>query len=329
VSADPATFVSVVAPMRNDADIIDAFLTDTLKVLRESFDRFELILVDDDSQDATRARVAASLDANDSIRLMRLSRPFGMEIAISAGLETTIGDVVVVLMPETDPPELIPEFVARTEEGAGLVFGVRQSRAGQPWFLRLGARAFYWLGNKLLKLGIPPHSTHYRALQRPVVNSVLQIRDQLRYLRTLGAYVGYEGVTVPYQPIARRTPARRKSLAEALSLAVGIIVSNSFVPLTAGAMLALITSLACFAYAVVAGTRLLLGDAGGVTRWAVVISLLAGVFALLLGILAAYVARVLGESRGRPLYFVREERSGAAASAHLHERNVVTDSIRS
>ncbi|MGH7713618.1 MAG: glycosyltransferase family 2 protein [Gemmatimonadaceae bacterium] len=328
MSADPATFVSVVAPMRNDADIIDAFLTDTLKVLRASFDRFELILVDDDSQDATRARVAAWLDANDSIRLMRLSRPFGTEIAISAGLETTIGDVVVVLMPETDPPELIPEFVARTEEGAGLVFGVRQSRAGQPWFLRLGARAFYWMGNKLLKLGIPPHSTHYRALQRPVVNSVLQIRDQLRYLRTLGAYVGYEGVVVPYEPIARRTPPRRKSLAEALSLAVGIIVSNSFVPLTAGAMLALLTALACFAYAVVAGTRLLLGEAG-VARWEVVIALLAGVFALLLGIVAAYVARVLGESRGRPLYFVREERSGAAASALLHERNVVTDSIRS
>jgi polyisoprenyl-phosphate glycosyltransferase len=321
---DRDTFVSVVAPVRNDGDIVDAFIAETLEVLQAHFARFELILVDDDSTDDTVRRVTAWLPRSAGLRLMRLSRSFGTEIAISAGLETTIGDVVVVALLETDPPARIPDLVARARGGAGLVFGVRATRQGQAWVQRTGARLFYWLCNDVLQLRIPPHSTHFRALSRPVVNAVLQIRDQLRYLRTLGGYVGYDNDIVVYTPIARRSPPRRMGVVAAVRLALGIIVSNSLAPLIAGAAVAGVTMLASFGWLSVLLVRRVTG--GTVPVGDLMLAALGGVLAFLLGIVCTYLGRLLSEARGRPLYFVREERAGTPSLGEAGERNVVSES---
>ncbi len=323
---DRDLLVSVVAPLRNDADIVDGFIAETLEVLGASYSRFELVLVDDGSADDTVRKVAAWLPRSEGVRLMRLSRGFGTEIAISAGLETTIGDVVVVALPETDPPARIPDLVARGRSGAGLVFGVRATRQGQSWVQRTGARLFYWLCNDVLRLHIPPHSTHFRAMSRPVVNAVLQIRDQLRYLRTLGAYVGYEDDVVVYTPIARRTPPRQMGVIAAVRLALGIIISNSLAPLILAAALAGIAMLVCFAWLGVLVLRAL-ATPGSVSFAQLVFAALSGVIALVLGILCAYLGRLLNETRGRPLYFVREELGGTPSLGEDQERNVVSESI--
>ena len=133
-------FVSVIAPLRNDGDIIDAFTDEVAAVLETNYRHFEIVLVDDASSDDTVHRAQSLLERHRNLRVIRLSRNFGQEIAISAGLDSVIGDFVVVMLPDSDPPDLIPNIVEQARQGAGVVFGVRRNRAGEPWTLRAGAR---------------------------------------------------------------------------------------------------------------------------------------------------------------------------------------------
>ena len=141
-------FASVVAPLHDDADIVESFVRDVLAVLAQNYENYELVLVDDGSTDATAALVTALLQEERCIRLVRLSRPFGRDVAISAGLDTVIGDFIVVLIPESDPPELIPQFIEQCRRGAGIVYGIRAHRPAEALYLTLGTRLFYWYFNK-------------------------------------------------------------------------------------------------------------------------------------------------------------------------------------
>src|SRR5262245_33093838 len=141
-------FASVVAPLHDDADIVEGFVRDVLAVLEEHYANYELVLIDDGSTDDTAARVDALLERERCIRLVRLSRSFGRDVAISAGLDTVIGDFVVVLVPESDPPALIPEFIERCRRGAGIVYGIRARRPAEPLYLSIGTRVFYWYFNR-------------------------------------------------------------------------------------------------------------------------------------------------------------------------------------
>jgi len=319
------TYVSVVAPLSNDADIVEAFVDDCVAMLRDHFTHFEIILVDDGSTDETPAAVDRAIAAHPPCRLIRLSRQFGTEVAIAAGLENAIGDFVAVLLPASDPTSLVPEMVERCRGGAGVVTGIRSSREGEPWYLKLGAAVFYRLADRLLGVAIPPNSTHFKVLSRQVVNAVIRIPDQARFLRTLTTHVGYRDAYLPYEPIRRRTPVRRKSLVEAVKLAVRILVANSLQPLYFIVSIGAVLIVACAGYLLyVLAIYLFLPEvAAGWTSTNAVTATMFGSLALIGTVGVLYLARLLEERSDWPLYFVLEERTAATPDLQTDRLNVV------
>ncbi len=322
-------FVSVVAPVHNDADILSEFVAEVIAVLQTNYLHYELLLVDDGSSDGTPSATDAVLAQHDSVRVIRLSRSFGSEVAISAGLDAAIGDFVVVMLPETDPPVLIPRMVAQSRHGAGVVFGIRAHRRGEPLVQRLGAALFYGLGNRVLGLNIPRNSTHFRVLSRQAVNAVVQIRDRNRYLRTLSAYVGYASQSVEYETLHRRANPRRKSFLDGVRLAVGIVVTNTLQPLWIGVGLGLLLVAANALFLVYVAVVYVVKRhvAEGWTTQSLMLGAMFGALGLLLTIVAAYLARLLGENTDRPLYFVLEEKQSTMASSAEARVNIVTDPV--
>jgi len=321
-------FASVIAPLDNDADIVEAFVRDVLAVLKQTYENYELVLVDDGSTDATAQVVTALLAEERCIRLIRLSRRFGRDIAISAGLDTVIGDFVVVLLPESDPPELIPQFIERCRRGAGIVYGIRARRPAEPLYLSLGTRAFYWYFNRIVGVDLPRNSTDYRAYSRQSVNAITRIHDRLRYLRTFGAYVGFGGVPFVYVPRPRRARVRGRTPGEAVNLAINMTVANSTQPLRIVSLLGLaLSALSGLHVVYVLLARWL--DPTVVEGWTtqqVYISAMFMVLFLVLATLCEYMGRLLGEVMDRPLYFVLEERNSGVLLVDEHRKNVVTDS---
>jgi glycosyltransferase involved in cell wall biosynthesis len=321
------TFVSVVACLADDADIVASFVDETAAVLAAHYTHWELVLVDDGSTDGTVAAVDALLARHPSCRLLRLSRRFGEEIAIAAGLETAIGDFVAVVAPATDPPALLPEMIERCRDGAGIVSGTRLERHGEPALLRWGARAFYALANRAFHLDIPANSTHFKVLSRQAVNAIIQVRDRNRFLRTLGSQIGFVAGTFPYHTIARRTPPRRKTVRQGLGLAANIIVTNSVQPLYLAARIGLfvVAANAAFLLYVIAVYTFKTDVEPGWTTGSAVMATMFGTTALMGTIGLTYLARLVEERSDRPLYFVLSERSGSVPDLDRH-RNVVADS---
>lgn len=324
-------FVSVIAPFRNDAGIVDSFVTEVMAVLKDSYENYELVLVDDGSVDDTAARVAGHLTKLDCIRLIRLSRTFGVEIAIAAGLDAVIGDLAVVMMPESDPPRLIPEMVRQARSGPGIVFGVREDRKSQPLLVRMASHVFYWYCQKWFKLDLPENSTYFRVLSRQVVNAVTRIKSKYPYLRLLGMYVGYGSQPFPYQPISRSGRSRRRRFLEAVSLANDIIVNNSAHPLRIVSWLGLLAGTLNVLYVGYVFLIYFL-KAKVAEGWTTLSLQAAGMFFflfLILTVLSEYVGRLSLTSRDQPLYYVLEEKTSAVLIADEQRRNVVERSVAS
>lgn len=322
-------FVSVVAPLHDDADIVASFVLETVAMLREHYAHHELVLVDDGSTDETVAVVRRLLAEHEGVRLIVLSRRFGQEIAISAGLDSVIGDYTAVLLPETDPPSLVPELVERSRRGSDVVYGIRRSRADEPLLNRVGTAVFYWLCNRLMKLALPRDSTHFRVLSRQAVNAMTTIKDRGRYLRTLSSFVGYDNQSFPYDLVHRRQPPRRKGLVESVDLALNIIVSNTTNPLRFASYAGFCFALLNVLYSLYV-VGIFLFKERVAEGWVTTSLQTSGMFFFLfltLAVLAEYLGRLVSESKGRPLYYVKDELASRPPLAHEERRNVVTDPV--
>lgn len=322
-------FVSVVAPLHNDCDIIAAFIEEISGVVQRNYAHYEIVLVDDGSTDDTAAKVCELLGQYECIRLIRLSRRFGYETAILAGLESVIGDFVAVMMPDSDPPELVPSIIETARQGAGMVTGVRSSRKGQSLLMRMGAALFYWYCNRFLKMSIPRNSTYYRVLTRQVVNAIIRIKDRMRSLRIYAAYVGFPNATFDYEPMSRRGASRNRTFLESVRLAVGTVVANSTHPLRVVSVMGIVISGLNGLYAGYVLLAKFFADeiAAG---WAGLSLQSAAMFFFLflaLAVLCEYVGRILGESGDRPLYYVLEEHKSSVLLDEDARKNVVTESV--
>jgi glycosyltransferase involved in cell wall biosynthesis len=264
----------------------------------------------------------------EGIRLIRLSREFGEEVAITAGLDTVIGDFVIVMLPRMDPPELIPELVRRCAEGTDVVFGVRRNRSGENWFSRKAAAFFYWYCRKLLKLDLPQNSTQFRCLSRQAVNAIIRIKDSYRYLRLFSSYVGYERQQFLYEPINRGNKNRPKSFFQSLNQGIALIVENSSHPLRFVSWLGLLAAAANLLYVFyVFGVYFLKENIA--EGWATLSLQSAGQFflvALILTALCEYTGRMLERLRDRPLYFIMEERNSSVLLMDEERRNIYEES---
>ena len=316
-------FVSVVAPLHNDAAILDSFVDRVHRILADHYANYELLLIDDGSKDATPSQVTPLLQKHNCVRYIQLSRRFGQEMAISAGLDSAIGDYVVVMIPYMDPPKLIPEIVQKSRMGSNIVYGILDSRRGQPFWLRLGARSFFWCANHLFNLNIPKDATHFRVLSRKAVNALNRITDSQRYLRVMSTQVGYDNESFSYQPTSS-AGSRSQTFLKALMLGINILRSNSINPLRLVTWIGLLASFANASYMVYLVARnLLLGEASsGQTLFGLQISGLFLLVFLILAVLGEYLGSILLESKGGPRYHVSDERNSTVMIADQERRNV-------
>lgn len=323
-------FVSVTAPLYNDADIVESFMEDVISILRREYANYELVLVDDGSTDDTLEKASALLRTHECIRLIRLSRRFGLETAITAGLDSVIGDFVVVMLPDKDPPDMIPQLVERAHKGVGVVYGVRKNRSGEPFHLRLGASVFYWFFNRVLRINLPQNATDFRVYSRQSVNAIMRIKDRTRYLRTFTEYVGYGNEGFAYELIHRRKKHRVSGLGESLEMAARMIVANSVRPLRMISLLGVVLSILNLLYCgYVLLVHLLAQNV--VTGWSSqsLQTSIMFLFVFLTGsVLCEYIGWLTEEVKDRPPYYVLEERNSSVLIADETRKNVVTESPR-
>lgn len=285
------SLISVVAPLEGDTPAaVEAFVDETVAVLRGLVTHYEIILVDDGAADETVARVRQLLERHEFVRFLRLSRHFGEETAIGAGLDLAIGDYVIVMLPNMDPPALIPDFFERARNDADIVYGVRLHRKTEPVWYRAGARAFYWYINSVVKAEIPEDSTQFRCMTRQVVNAISQIRGPDQYLRLLTSYIGFRKQALPYAPINRTGAPTVRPKREAVNLARALIMEHSTQPLR---------------------MVIWLGVAIALVDLVLHRNLAFFVIASMVALVGEYVGGLSLRLRDRPAYYVREEHTSS------------------
>lgn len=317
--------VSVVVPLENDHDILPGFIADIDAVMRDHFSDYELIFVDDGSMDGTRSFFERAKAEIHCLRYFRLTRPFGLEVAIACGLEQAIGDVIVVLNPAVDPPTLIPRFVQKARDTDGIVVGVKTGRSHRPLPYRLSYAIYFALCRLFLDRSQLYGATHFIGLTRTALNALLKIKDSFRYIRVLAMYAGFAVTSVSYEYVDRRTPPRRRRPLPLLAAAGNMIVSNSDRPLRVAALLSAAASVADFAYIIhILAVRLFWADVE--PGWASTNLFTAVMFFmmfLVLGTLCLYLAQIRSEIKSRPLYVVQAELQSDVTLRGERARNVV------
>jgi glycosyltransferase involved in cell wall biosynthesis len=310
MSLDRRPRVSIVVPVMNEA----AHVPELLRRLRLVADleivyAFEFVFVDDGSSDGTGALVAAAADEDPRVKLIELTRNFGHQVALTAGLTEAEGDAVVTLDGDLQhPPELVHEFLRAWERGAHVVLGVRRRRDDGTWLKRHGSRLFYALMNRCSDLPVVPDAADFRLLSRPAADALARLPERSRYLRGLVGWLGYEPVLVRYDEAPRAHGRTKYSPARMLWLAADALTSFSPVPLRISTLAGALTSAAAAAYGVyVLVTRVAHPErvVSGWTSLVLALLLLGGIQLLSLGIMGEYLYRVYDEVKGRPLYVVR------------------------
>jgi len=315
--------LSIVAPLHDEADTVAAFHARTLAAV-EGLD-VELILVDDGSRDATPARLAELAAADERVKVVTLSRNFGHQAALSAGLDHARGDVVVMLDADLqDPPELIPEMLDAWRHGADVVYAVRESREGESRFKLVTARWFYRLFSRVAGIGLAENSGDFRLIDRAPLDALLAMPERSRFLRGMTVWVGFTQTAVPYRRAPRAAGRTKYTTTRMFRLAFDAITSFSHAPLQAATLLGFVFSLLAFlAIPLTVVARYADIYTRGVPTTIVIILLLGGIQLITVGIIGEYVGRIYDEVKHRPLYIVRDranveapdEEGGRAPSA--------------
>ena len=320
--------VSVIIPLQDDARVVGQVVSEVSAVLTQNYTHHEIILVADGSDDATLREAQAALAKTSCVRLIMLSRDFGRELAVLAGLETSIGDYVVVMVPETDPPDLIPQMIAQCRELDGMVNGVDQRGVVGGPMRRLLKRLFHGYMRRFLKTELLPGCTDFRVLSRRMVNALTQFRESYRQLRLLTTTVGYQRCAFPYTPLSRTGKNMRKGFIEELHEALDMIVTHSRQPLRLVSWMGWFAGFLNVLYVFYAALIYLFKKdvAPGWTTLSVQHGVMFFFVFSLLAILSEYVGRILEESRGRPLYLVSDEKNSPVLHLDEERRNVVKGS---
>ncbi len=315
-----ATLHSVVVPVFDEEPGLLNFHGRCRAALEGLGEPYELVYVDDGSRDGSW-EVMRGLAAQDPhVRLVRFSRNFGHQVAISAGVENAAGDTVTVIDADLqDPPEAIPELIARWRGGSDIVYGVRAKRHGETRFKRATAAAFYRLMRWLADVDMPVDAGDFRLLSRRAVTALLSMPEHDRYVPGMVAWIGYDTAIVEYERDPRVAGETKYPLAKMVRFALDGIMGFSMRPLRVATWLGVAVSAAAFVLAVVLIIVRLFGDVAvqGWTSLAVLLLLLGGVQLVTVGALGEYIGRIHNEVRGRPVYLVRERQGFATDGAGM------------
>jgi glycosyltransferase involved in cell wall biosynthesis len=308
--AEDSPTISVVAPNFNEAQTLPELYRRMCEVLDAIGETWELILVDDGSTDGSTDIIRSFAEKDGRVRPVIFARNFGHQIAVTAGLDYSRGQAVIIIDSDLqDPPEVIADLVAKWREGYEVVYAVRTEREGESWFKLFTASLFYRIIYRITDVDIPMDTGDFRLLDRKVVNVLNQMRERHRFLRGMSVWVGFRQIGVPYRRVARFAGETKYPLKKMMRFASDAITGFSYFPLQVATYMGFISaSLSILAIPVVIILRLfgshnpLIGQATTL----IAVLFLGGVQLISLGILGEYIGRLYDEAKGRPLYIVRE-----------------------
>ena len=314
------TNLTLIVPVKDEEAAIAAFLDRVVPVLdglgtADGPIGWDILFVDDGSIDATLPAIAAAHAREPRIGAISLSRNFGKEAALTAGLDHARGDVVVPIdVDMQDPPEVIGEMLAKWREGFQVVYGVRRNRTSDSLPKRLTADLYYRAHNWLSDDKIPEHAGDFRLLDRRVVDVIRSMPERNRFMKGLFAWSGFAQAAVEYDRVERRVGTTKFNYVKLWKLAVDGITSASTVPLRVWSYMGALIALVALTYAFyLIGRTILYGiDVAGYASMMVAVLFMGGVQLLSLGVLGEYVGRILVEAKNRPIYVVRD-RIGSVA----------------
>ncbi len=303
--------ITVLAPVKDEEEAIALFVGRVRAVLDALGEAqgWEILFIDDGSRDATLAAIMAEHRTDARIRCISLSRNFGKEAALSAGLDHATGQVVIPLDVDLqDPPEVIGTMLARWREGFDVVYGVRRNRASDSLPKRLTADLYYRAHNYLSADKIPEHAGDFRLLDRKVVDVIRLMPERNRFMKGLFAWAGFRQAAVEYDRVQRDVGTTKFNYWKLWTLALDGITSGSTLPLRVWSYLGGVVAVGALIYAIYVVIRTFIhgGDVPGYPSLMVATLFLGGVQLLSLGVLGEYVGRILVETKHRPIYVVRE-----------------------
>jgi len=300
---------SIIAPIFNEAESIPELYRRVSAVMDRTNEPWELILVDDGSQDGSTDLIRGLASQDSRVRPVIFARNFGHQIAVTAGLDYSRGDAVVIIDADLqDPPEVILDLIQKWREGYEVVFAVRAEREGESWFKLWTASLFYRLILRITDVKIPLDAGDFRLMDRKVVNVLNSMRERHRFLRGMSAWVGFRQVGVPYRRAARFAGVTKYPFKKMFKLALNAITGFSYFPLQLATYLGFgAAGISIIMIPVVIILRSiteteLLGQASTL----VAVLFLGGVQLISLGVLGEYLGRVYDEVRGRPLYIISQ-----------------------
>ena len=300
--------LSVVAPCFNEEGVLPEFVKRVGTVLDKVGGTAEIVLVDDGSHDRTWELMTAAAAADPRVVAVRLMRNHGHQLALTAGLSICRGERILIIDADLqDPPELLPEMLKLAELGADVVYGQRRAREGESLFKRTTAAAFYRLIGRLTDVYIPPDTGDFRLVTRRVLDLLLAMPERHRFIRGMVAWIGGQQVPIVYDRKPRAAGESKYPLSKMVRFAADAITAFSVVPLmvsmTIGWVMAAV-GFAFFLYSIVGW--LLDKNLPGWTSLAAALGLLGGMQFLMLGIIGAYLGRLYDQSKGRPLFMIRD-----------------------
>ncbi|WP_341643686.1 glycosyltransferase family 2 protein [Thauera sp. SDU_THAU2] len=302
--------LSIVVPFYNEREVLPACVARLEQVLDTLELSVELVFVDDGSDDGSATLLAAMQPRGADLRLIRLTRNFGKEAAMSAGIAHARGEAVIVLDADLqDPPELIPDMIAQWRAGADVVQMQRRSRAGESWLKRSSAHAFYRLLARLSPAPIPLDTGDFRLMSRRAVDALLRLPERNRYMKGLYAWIGLPTAILQYDRAARHAGRSKWRYTALAGLAMEGITSFSTAPLRLATLAGALTALAGGLYGLwIVAKALLFGDpAAGFPSLVALLALLGGMQLLGIGIVGEYVGKTYLEAKQRPLYLIQDE----------------------
>lgn len=301
--------LSIIVPCFNESEVLPAFYERTSRLLESCNYDYEIIFINDGSDDQTLGVITTLIQNNKRIKLIDLSRNFGKEIAMTAGIDFAVGDAVIVIDADLqDPPELIPEMYRCWREGYDVVYATRIKRDGETYVKRVTAQAFYWVIVRLSNVRIPVNTGDYRLMSRRAVEAVKQFQEQHRFMKGLFSWIGYRQISIPYHRAPRCAGGTKWNYWQLWNFAIEGITSFSYGPLRVATYLGVLTAFLAIIYASIVMIKVFIRgrDVPGYASIMVTMLFLGAVQLITLGIIGEYLGRIFNEVKRRPLYLVQQ-----------------------
>jgi len=306
--------ISIVIPVFNEIDVIDACYERLTGVMRslQGYE-YELVFVDDGSRDRSYERLVTFHTQDPHLKIVKFSRNFGHQIAVTAGVDEAVGDAIVIIDADLqDPPEVIPEMVKKWEEGYDVVYGVRRRRAGESRIKLLTAAAFYRLLRSFTNIEIPVDVGDFRLISARAAAQLRKLREKDRFVRGLVSWIGFQQIGIPYERDSRLAGETKYPYRKMFKFAIDGITSFSNLPLKVASWLGYMASFLAFVYLASVFVQRAMGYT--VEGWAtimVAMLFLGGVQLICIGIIGEYIGRIFNETKSRPMYVIESVHQSA------------------